>query len=154
MTPHSASRWCIRSFVDDPATSRSWSIPLDPTRASDDLLARFVGGWVSTVVALTDSESARRRQLWGLMGVREPRLGLLATLQVGFKDETLYTARECRRGANLPAVVTASMLKTWRLPRLERLTGSGRGRKLSRVVERLPTRPSEAGSTHYLSGAC
>ena len=48
------------------------------------------------------------------MGFKEPWLGLVVKLQVRFKDEKLYVAREYMYDMDLPAVLTALMFKTLR----------------------------------------
>ena len=64
---HNAFKWSIRTFIDDPATTKSLWITLESARASYDLLARFLGEWLSTVIAFEDAESTDTRQLWEVM---------------------------------------------------------------------------------------
>ena len=88
---------------------------MKPAPAPYELLARFLGEWLSTVIVFEDAESTHFRQLWELMGFPGQWLGMLVKLQVRFKDEKLYIAREYMYDADLPAVLTALMFKTWRL---------------------------------------
>ena len=42
---HNAFKWSIRTFIEDPVTTKSLWITLESARASYELLARFLGEW-------------------------------------------------------------------------------------------------------------